>query len=913
MLVAGITCLQVQVAAKVRRDSQAFPAHPESFQGKIERMATAHAPHPSGRFISGQRSALLYFALALVFLCDVVFLARHTVDILHGESVDIPFFSTAIASNRIDLISPAVAAAGLHSGDTLVAVDGHRYTGTAVLANELAKAAPGRAITITVRSGDSGPDRDIVLAVKPDSGGVIHLIFDFLLQGLLRLACLLLGSWVVLVRPRDRSSWLLLGLLLGFSHLLDTGTIPSWGPGIRELGMAYNIFLAMAWPVFMFLFAFFFPEPFPWYQRAGRWRPLIPLAVISPQLINVAVKIFVSVREMSSYAAANALYQVYLPLRTVLVFYPYVLVSCFFAFIFSKSSISISEDGRRRLKLLYWGTTVAMTPGLIFGVIATVQHKTEFDYPQWLIAFVLLMLLGFPLTLAYVIVVQRAMDVRVVLRQGLQYGLAKSGIRVLQYLVVLTLVLIALKLVRGRTLGSSQTLALMVAGAIIIFTVRRAGERLLAWTDQRFFREAYNAEQVLSELSDQVRSMMETRPLIETVALTIADTLHVPRVAVLLRELGSYRPAYAAGYGAPLTVAFPPNTGTVRLLQKQHEPARVYFDDPSSWVYREEGVGEQDRAQLNQLGSELLLPLTAREKLLGFISLGPKRSEEPYSGSDVRLLKSVAAQTGLALENAHLMSAIAEEVAQRERLNREVEIAREVQERLFPQKFPPIEGIEYAGACRPALGVGGDYYDFLALPNGKLGIAIGDVSGKGIAAALMMASLQASLRSEATRAPDDLAAMISNVNRLVFEASADNRYATFFYAQYDPASRRLTYVNAGHNPPMLFHHSGSGWRVSRLEATGTVVGLLESFPYQQCSIAVEPGDIFVAFTDGISEAMNQQEEEWGEGCLEQAVEECGRLSPSETIQYLMQAADEFVAGAKQHDDMTLVVLQSREA
>jgi sigma-B regulation protein RsbU (phosphoserine phosphatase) len=157
------------------------------------------------------------------------------------------------------------------------------------------------------------------------------------------------------------------------------------------------------------------------------------------------------------------------------------------------------------------------------------------------------------------------------------------------------------------------------------------------------------------------------------------------------------------------------------------------------------------------------------------------------------LLKSVAAQAGLALENARLVSAIADEVAHRERLNRELEIAREVQERLFPQTLPPIEGIKYSGACRPALGVGGDYYDFLALPEGRLGIAIGDVSGKGIAAALMMASLQASLRGEATRAAGNLAALVGHVNHLLYEASANNRYATFFYAQYDPGTCRLTY------------------------------------------------------------------------------------------------------------------------
>jgi sigma-B regulation protein RsbU (phosphoserine phosphatase) len=303
--------------------------------------------------------------------------------------------------------------------------------------------------------------------------------------------------------------------------------------------------------------------------------------------------------------------------------------------------------------------------------------------------------------------------------------------------------------------------------------------------------------------------------------------------------------------------------------------------------------------------------LSARDKLLGFISLGPKRSAEPYSRTDLRLLKSVAAQAGLALENAHLISAIADEVAQRERLNSEVQIARDVQERLFPQTLIPIQGIAYAGICRSALGVGGDYYDFLALPGGRLGIAIGDVSGKGIAAALTMASLQASLRSEATRAPENLAGLMCNVNRLLHGALASNRYATFFYGQYDPASRQFSYVNAGHNPPMLFHCCYGDWRVTRLEACGTVVGLLEDATYQQASLPIEPGDILIAFTDGISEAMNAAEDEWGEERLIETVKGCLGLSPLEIIDCIMRAADTFVAGAKQNDDMTVVVLSAK--
>jgi sigma-B regulation protein RsbU (phosphoserine phosphatase) len=211
------------------------------------------------------------------------------------------------------------------------------------------------------------------------------------------------------------------------------------------------------------------------------------------------------------------------------------------------------------------------------------------------------------------------------------------------------------------------------------------------------------------------------------------------------------------------------------------------------------------------------------------------------------------------------------------------------------------------------LGVGGDYYDFLALPEGRFGVAIGDVSGKGIAAALMMASLEASLRAEATRAPEDLAALVGNVNRLVFQASTSNRYATFFYAQYEPAQRRLTYVNAGHNPPILLRCQGESFRAIRLTAGGTVVGLLESFPYQQESLLLQPGDLLIAFTDGISEAMNSDGDEFGEDRLIRMVEETFDLAAASILSFIMHAADRFAGGAKQYDDMTLVVLKVLES
>ena len=265
-----------------------------------------------------------------------------------------------------------------------------------------------------------------------------------------------------------------------------------------------------------------------------------------------------------------------------------------------------------------------------------------------------------------------------------------------------------------------------------------------------------------------------------------------------------------------------------------------------------------------------------------------------------------SAQTALAQEVARLTTAIGRETAQRERLNRELEIAREVQEDLFPQCLPVVPGLDYSGQCRPAREVGGDYYDFLELPNGRLGIAIGDVSGKGVGAALMMACLEASLRALASvvRDPADL---MGQVNGLVCQASATNRYATLFYAQYHPATRGLTYVNAGHNPPVVLRNSDGACQVLRLETGGPVIGLLPK-PYQRGEFSHEVGDLVVLFTDGVSESMNARDEEWGEERLIQLAKTCHGLPALEGMRRIRAAAQAFAGGAPQHDDMTLVVL-----
>jgi sigma-B regulation protein RsbU (phosphoserine phosphatase) len=657
----------------------------------------------------------------------------------------------------------------------------------------------------------------------------------------------------------------------------------------------------------MFYFGLYFPEPFP---PSGKdpWIRLAKITFVPALTADALLTVIVRIGQIENYQSIARLDAFASRIASAILVLTLSAVGSFFASMSMKADTAVSPDALRRLRLLYLGTTVSMTPTFILVLIQWFKGgELEQIFPEWVVLPALSLMLLFPITLAYTIVVQRALDVRVVIRQGLQYALATRGIIVLRVLLIAALIVIGIGYTQNAHLGSVGATTVIVLMVIATVTVSRGARALRAWTDRRFFRDAYDAEQVLAGLSDEVRTMVETKPLLERVASSIAESLHVPRIAILLEESGAYRPAYALGYSAAPLTELPDDAATIRHLKKDPDPAPIYFDDENSWV--NSAVPEDERRKIAALEPQLLLPLCVKDKLLGIISLGEKRSEAPYSGSDLRLLKSVAAQTGLALANAQLTTAIAEEVSRREKMSRELEIAREVQERLFPQKLPEIEGLDYFGRCRTALGVGGDYYDFLALPGGKLGVALGDVSGKGIAAALMMASLQASLRAEAMRAGNDLGGIIERVNNMVYDASAEDRYATLFYAQYDPGSRQLAYVNAGHCAPMVFRSAAAGG-VERLDqAGGPVVGLMPDCKYEQAQVSLGAGDVVVIYTDGISEAMNPSLEEWGEKRLAKVAGDATSLCAEAMIAKIMEGADAFAAGAPQHDDMTLVVLR----
>jgi sigma-B regulation protein RsbU (phosphoserine phosphatase) len=845
--------------------------------------------------------------------------------------------------NMISGNMPESWKAGIRWGDLVTAINGRPFAGYDIYLQELSKAKAGDPLTVTFiprpapadarktpDSGNSnfvghleltqdGPPRTVTIKLEPitpHAPGFFRLLIPlYFLIIAFPLGGLMLGFWVVLSKPTDKNAWFFLGILTYFSFIFVNSGY--WGPALHVLTGLSNVFVQGLGPLSIMLFGIYFPQRsgldrrFPWFK----W--IIVAAVAGFNVFDIIWLFgfgfnFDSVAWLSPILLKHFQVQVWFLMVPICIYFNAIARKAFYK--------GTPPDQRRRLKIIYWGSFVGCIPMMGVVLFALLSGRDFGDsVPGWILLSALLVFTLFPLSLAYAVVVQRAMELRNLLRQGSQYALARTGIWIIR---------IAL----GTGLGWSVTRAIahnpqrlvdqvQAAGfAVLLFAWRfRAAKTLSTFIDKRFFRESYSSELILAELATQVQNFTDTRPLMDTVAKCIGDAMHVDRIAILLRTGDVFRLQMTTGVNAANfdpgnEIALSAGSETINALSHAKGPApNLRLDGPQDWAV---AATEAERAALKELGAEILIPLPGRSRLSGVLALGPKRSEEPYSKADRNLLQSVALHTGLAIENSELLHSLAAEAAHRERINREMEIAREVQERMFPQTLPAVPGMDYAGHCRPALGVGGDYYDFFELPTSPdgsrpLGIAIGDVSGKGISAALLMASLRASLRGMTRTSNHDLAAMMREINLLVFEASAVNRYATFFYAQYDPRTRRLCYVNAGHNAPVLIRpNPGSGgprYEALRLELSGPVVGLLRDAEFTESSLTIQPGDTLLAFTDGISESMTVDQEEWGEERMIACLESHAALAADALLRALLDEATNFAAGAPQFDDMTLLV------
>jgi sigma-B regulation protein RsbU (phosphoserine phosphatase) len=298
--------------------------------------------------------------------------------------------------------------------------------------------------------------------------------------------------------------------------------------------------------------------------------------------------------------------------------------------------------------------------------------------------------------------------------------------------------------------------------------------------------------------------------------------------------------------------------------------------------------------------SMLCSPIKNRAgKVVGVLQLLNKVNGT-FGDADLRFLDAISDHMAIAMENATLHL----ELVEKQRMERELQLGREIQSALLPEPPQDVPGTSIASRNIPCYEVGGDYYDFLFLPNGDLGIVIGDVSGKGVGAALIMSSVQAALRVAAPIERDP-AMLASRIDSFVFAATHGRKYVTFFYGRYTPATGALQYVNAGHNPPFVVDEG----RITTLPSTGRPIGILPGSLYETATVTLPPGATLVLYTDGLNEATSTSDEELGNTRLAKLVHDAAEGDVAAMPGRVLDAITAFEAGAPTADDKTIVVLR----
>jgi sigma-B regulation protein RsbU (phosphoserine phosphatase) len=392
----------------------------------------------------------------------------------------------------------------------------------------------------------------------------------------------------------------------------------------------------------------------------------------------------------------------------------------------------------------------------------------------------------------------------------------------------------------------------------------------------------------LFELGKSFNAVFNQEQVLKIFGLTLMGQVGSMRFAVLLRE-GE-------------TVSTKMDTERLDLMKD-----RLFLSITSPMLIpavQSEKRPTQLFQQCRELGIEALIPLQVQNEVKGIVCLGARRTGKHYSQADLEFVFSLGNLAIISFENSRLFK----EAVEKQRMESELDIAREIQRGLLPKVIPVIQGFDAAALTIPSRQVGGDYYDVIALEGGNYAFAIGDVSGKGTPASLLMASVQATVRALA-HFPGSLSDLTVRINHLICENTSGGRFITFFWGILNPTTREFRYVNAGHNLPFLMRSDGS---IDRLGEGGIILGVLQSgVAYREGSTSLHPGDTLLMFTDGISEAMDKNGIDYTEERIHTFLFEIRNHTASEMIEAIREEISKYTSGAPQSDDITLLVLKAR--
>ncbi len=588
---------------------------------------------------------------------------------------------------------------------------------------------------------------------------------------------------------------------------------------------------------------------------------------------------------------------------------------------------------RQRIKWLVGGVLLS-TSGIVLVlpfVIAQQINPAFTSTPETILTVKVastLLSIGTPIAMAYTILKHRVLDINVVIRRSLRYLLASRGFILIEALLAFAL----LSFIFAGRLGvwldrfgsNTRTLITILGTVLMVLGLQTVNRKIRPLIDRRFFRDAYDAQQILTELTSSLRATTNVKQVLELTTAKIQQALYAANVTIFLRNgQHDFQSAVSSDYhereksSQPVVrnLHLPDEAFVVQRISDSAQPAEIDWDDPYSPVATQlaamangDAAAQQEFDTLRALKTNLVLPLAAKDELLGVLALGPRAGDLPYSREDKRMLMNVAGQTAMALENSRLIEQKIEIEAEHNRKTQELEEARRLQLSMLPKGNVKLDRLEITGAMRTATEVGGDYYDFLPLPDGRYCVVIGDATGHGMSAGLIVGMVKMGLTSRLQTTPD-LQPIIEDLNTALRQSLTHRGVGMCLGAtMIDPETLQVELCSNG--MPFPYHFANGELRAIELKAQP--LGFLKRVQVPTATLQLQAGEALIWVSDGFEERMNGRGECWGTEQVAAALTEiCQRETSGEAIAgALMAACDRASDGRGNDDDMTIVVMKA---
>ena len=540
-------------------------------------------------------------------------------------------------------------------------------------------------------------------------------------------------------------------------------------------------------------------------------------------------------------------------------------------------------------------TVIGIVAFVYISIISTTYPLAIFLQPYLLLP--TLLFIGIPPAFGYAIFKHRLMDVTVIVRRSIIYGLITAAIAAIYLIFVF-----GLGNLLGLMLGETDNKLLILFAFIVIALVfDPLKKRLQDWVDRIFYQERYNYQKALLEFSRELPRQIKLEEILSSMVSRISSTMHVERVAVGLCDDAHGCHVVSKNISERCCEFGHQNGGLLQALKDMRCPISCALIDEDTLI-----VDEGDRDRIREAGIVLVVPMFLQDRLIGAINVGAKMSGKVYSQEDIDLLSTVASQAAIAIENARLHASELE----KQKITEQLRLAQRIQQGLLPSRNPVVDHLDISGISIPAMTVGGDYYDYIQLPDNRLLVVVGDVSGKGISAALYMSKVQGILRfaAQVSATPRE---MLISTNRHLYEGMERSSFITVILALFDLNNNTVTICRGGHTHPLI----GMNGDLRYMEMDGMGLGLEQGTIFdnslQEKTWDLKKNGTILLYSDGLTEAMDANMNLFGEERVYDLVKNCPEGEAFDLQQRILDEVALHRGNAEQNDDITLVVIRVR--